>query len=231
MKKNTAYYLSLDYSVITYKEEYGGEKYIVAEIPELKGCSAHGKTVEEALKELTEAKKVWIESALKDGEEIPLPDKFEEYSGKLVLRIPPRLHKQAKELSIKEGISLNAWFRKAIEFKLSVKLSNEPKESIHEIELLKIREDIKQDIRQEMISIRKWINELIVERSEFPSVFITNEPNIKYPESQGISWSGWGYGITKALSGVPSDYCRQRKSQLSGLIKPLEQDQGLEDVG
>lgn len=53
------------------------DKIFVASVPELPGCMAHGKTKEEALKEIEVVKDMWIESALEDGEKIPEPSLFD----------------------------------------------------------------------------------------------------------------------------------------------------------
>lgn len=45
----------------------------IAEIPELSGCFAHGENEFEALKNINVAKKLWIDTALEFGEEIPTP--------------------------------------------------------------------------------------------------------------------------------------------------------------
>ncbi len=45
----------------------------IAVAPELKGCSAFGKTEEEALKEIKVAIELWLEVAKKEGREIPVP--------------------------------------------------------------------------------------------------------------------------------------------------------------
>lgn len=45
----------------------------IADIPDLKGCSASGDTPEEAVREVQVAKKLWLEVAEEDGEEIPEP--------------------------------------------------------------------------------------------------------------------------------------------------------------
>ena len=44
----------------------------IADIPDLRHCSASGPTAAEALAELQIAKDLWIESALEDG--IPIPE-------------------------------------------------------------------------------------------------------------------------------------------------------------
>ena len=60
-----------DYHInIFYSEE--GEGYI-ADIPDLKHCSAFGNTLEEALKEVIKAKEAWLESARANGKPIPKP--------------------------------------------------------------------------------------------------------------------------------------------------------------
>ncbi|MBN1873735.1 MAG: toxin-antitoxin system HicB family antitoxin, partial [Anaerolineae bacterium] len=43
---------------------------------------------------IEDAKRAWIESALEDGVDIPLPRKTADYSGKFVVRLPRSLHKQ-----------------------------------------------------------------------------------------------------------------------------------------
>lgn len=55
---------------IFYSEEDEG---YIATVPELLGCSAFGETEEEALKEVKVAIDLWLETAEKEGREIPLP--------------------------------------------------------------------------------------------------------------------------------------------------------------
>ena len=60
-----------DYHInILYSEEDGG---YIADIPDLKACSAFGKTPEEALKEVEIAKSAWLETARQAGKPIPPP--------------------------------------------------------------------------------------------------------------------------------------------------------------
>ncbi len=60
-----------DYHInIFYSEEDGG---YIADIPDLKICSAFGETPKEALKEVEKAKVVWLEVAQKSGKPIPQP--------------------------------------------------------------------------------------------------------------------------------------------------------------
>ena len=49
------------------------DKIFVAEIPELAGCIAHGKTQVDAVKNVNEAVELWLETAREFGDEIPEP--------------------------------------------------------------------------------------------------------------------------------------------------------------
>ncbi|WP_017295315.1 type II toxin-antitoxin system HicB family antitoxin [Geminocystis herdmanii] len=60
-----------DYHInIFYSEEDQG---YIADIPDLKFCSAYGDTPEEALQEVLIAKKAWLEVAKEKNKPIPLP--------------------------------------------------------------------------------------------------------------------------------------------------------------
>jgi len=60
-----------DYLInIFYSEEDEG---YIADIPDLKVCSAFGTTPEEALREVQLAKAAWLEAARAEGKPIPLP--------------------------------------------------------------------------------------------------------------------------------------------------------------
>ncbi len=49
------------------------DEVFVAEIPELPGCTAHGKTQNEALEETNRAIQLWIDTAKEFGDPIPEP--------------------------------------------------------------------------------------------------------------------------------------------------------------
>jgi len=49
------------------------DKAFIAEVPELPGCLAHGKTPETALKNAKEAIQLWIETAKEFGDPVPEP--------------------------------------------------------------------------------------------------------------------------------------------------------------
>ena len=64
------YYLSLKYPALLVAEPEGGS---TALHPDLRGCVAVGETPEEALANLEEARRLWLEVAHERGDEIPLP--------------------------------------------------------------------------------------------------------------------------------------------------------------
>lgn len=66
----------MEYSVFIQYDN--NDKIYIASIPELKGCMAHGKTKEEALRELEIACDLWIETAKEVGKEIPKPSLYKE---------------------------------------------------------------------------------------------------------------------------------------------------------
>jgi predicted RNase H-like HicB family nuclease len=60
-----------DYHInIFYSEEDGG---YIADIPDLDSCSAFGETAEQALVEVEQAKRAWLEAARQAGKPIPEP--------------------------------------------------------------------------------------------------------------------------------------------------------------
>lgn len=116
MKKDLAFYLNLEYPVTLTKEiDDEGKTYFVAEIPDLPGCGAHGKTLEEAYNNIEKARKLWIEVSLKKGHSIPEPASEDEFSGKFLLRIPPKLHMELTLEAKKENLSLNQYIKKNLE--------------------------------------------------------------------------------------------------------------------
>ncbi len=49
------------------------DKAYIADVPDLKYCSAHGKTPEKALREVLVAIEAWLETAKAHGKAIPKP--------------------------------------------------------------------------------------------------------------------------------------------------------------
>jgi antitoxin HicB len=96
IKPSLEYYLNLKYSVTLYPDvEQGG---YVAEIKDLPGCFTQGETLAETMTNINEA-----------GDNIPLPSTYDNYSGKLMLRMPKSLHRRLSETAEREGVSLNQY--------------------------------------------------------------------------------------------------------------------------
>lgn len=94
--------------IIKLSEEDGGG--YLALVPSLQGCMSDGETPQEALKNIEDAIKCWIETAKELGREVPAPNDYKldsEYSGKLTLRIPKYLHKQLSNRADTENCSIN----------------------------------------------------------------------------------------------------------------------------
>lgn len=128
MSKNLEYYMKLRYKIEInpISEEDGGG--FVACIPQL-GRWAYlgiGKTEIDAIKNLEEVKRELFQEYLKKGIEIPEPEIEEKtYSGRILLRIPPRLHMQLTKEARKEGTSLNQYIRSLLERKIDINILSE----------------------------------------------------------------------------------------------------------
>jgi antitoxin HicB len=99
-----AEYLKKPYGRLLVPEEEGGYR---AEIIEFPGCFAEGETAAEAAENLEDAAASWLEATIARGQTVPAPLDETEYSGKLVVRLPKSLHRQAAFAANREGVSLN----------------------------------------------------------------------------------------------------------------------------
>jgi antitoxin HicB len=79
----------------------------IAEVPDLPGCMADGKSEEEAVAAAREAITLWLEVAREDKREIPQPSNEPEASGKFLVRLPRSLHRHLQLMAKKEAASLN----------------------------------------------------------------------------------------------------------------------------
>ncbi len=61
----------LQYETIIYWDPT--DRIFVVEVPELPGCTAHGSTKVEAIRNAEDAAQLWLETALQDGQSIPEP--------------------------------------------------------------------------------------------------------------------------------------------------------------
>jgi predicted RNase H-like HicB family nuclease len=59
------------YEIIIYWDKQ--DHAYIAEVPELPGCLAHGKTYDDALRNAQEAIQLWIDTAKEFGDPVPEP--------------------------------------------------------------------------------------------------------------------------------------------------------------
>jgi predicted RNase H-like HicB family nuclease len=104
-------YVKKPYVRILIPDEDGGYS---AEILEFPGCFAEGDTAGEAMRALERAAGSWIQAALDQGQDIPEPYQNQGYGGKIALRLPRSLHRQAVRLAARDGVSLNQFLVAAI---------------------------------------------------------------------------------------------------------------------
>lgn len=79
----------------------------VAEVRELKGCIAQGRTPDELLANVRTAMEIWIEHMLERAKPIPRPYDEPEHSGRFLARVPPALHSALAEEAQRQDVSLN----------------------------------------------------------------------------------------------------------------------------
>lgn len=85
-----------------------------AEVLEFPGCFSEGDTPGQAMDNLNEAMEAWIEAALESGQSIPDPVATAGYSGRVLLRLPKSLHREAARRAEMDGVSLNQYLVAAI---------------------------------------------------------------------------------------------------------------------
>jgi len=118
VRKAPQEYLKEPYSrVFTLDHESGT---YTAEILEFPGCISQGCTVEEANHRLEKAAVGWIEAAIDLGQKIPHTGQKYGYSGKVALRLPKSVHRQAALAAERDGTSLNQFIVAAVAEKVGI---------------------------------------------------------------------------------------------------------------
>ena len=105
MERKLSRYLSMNYRYELIRDEDEGGYF--AHHPELNGCAAQGETAEEAIANLDAARKLWLDTRIKDDLPIPGPV-ADEPSGRFLLRMPPWLQAQLVKQATQQGVSLNS---------------------------------------------------------------------------------------------------------------------------
>jgi antitoxin HicB len=118
-KHDLAHYMAQPYTK-SLRPDADGD--IVARVVELPGCSAHGENEKEALRNLQEAQRLWLEDCIEAGDPVPEPEEAEPLpSGKWVQRVPRTLHQLLATTAKSEGVSLNQLVTSMLSEKLSLR--------------------------------------------------------------------------------------------------------------
>ena len=104
--KDLDYYMNLRYPFILEQDDDGS--YLI-QFPDLPGCMTCGDNIEQAIEMGGDAKKCWIESAIKDNDFIPEPKTTADYPDNFKLRLPRTLYKQLAESANSEGVSMDQY--------------------------------------------------------------------------------------------------------------------------
>ena len=100
-------YMKLPYTRLVQEMNDESGHYYYGRILELDGCQSTGDTLEELYEGLNEAMQGYIEVKLENNMPIPVPERVEDYSGKINVRLPKSLHQRLAIEASNEGVSLN----------------------------------------------------------------------------------------------------------------------------
>jgi antitoxin HicB len=133
--------LRLPYQRVLIPDDESGT--FTAMITEFPGCIAQGDSPSEAYKLLEETAESWLEGAMESGMPIPEPVTEQEYSGRIVLRMPRSTHRRAVNAALQDGVSLNTFLVNALAERLG-------QQSVRR-ELIAMREELLQAIQAPLI--------------------------------------------------------------------------------
>jgi RNA polymerase sigma-B factor len=117
---SVAQYLELPYTVAVQSERDGERAVWNATVEELPGCAAQGRTPDEAVESLRGAMESWIEAALAQRREVPVPGGASKqrasssHSGRFLVRMPGALHTELAQAAEREHLSLNRFMTKIL---------------------------------------------------------------------------------------------------------------------
>ena len=192
MMKDKEYYLGLNYPMLIEKIYDEGELLFTASIKELPGLIVYGESLEEIYDEIELAKADWIEANLEWGRKIKehLENSLEEYSGKITLRIPKTLHKEVKERSEIEGVSLNQTIVQLINDGLFKQTQNVVEQLAEQFE--QMTKKVSQTIAEKVSAPEQHIHQTIIVKNQSEKIQPYKEQNItnnRQQDNQRLSWS------------------------------------------
>jgi RNA polymerase sigma-B factor len=97
-----------------------------AQVEELPGCEAHGRTADEAARRIEGAMHDWIADALANRREVPKPRSASSHSGRLLLRMPQSLHAELARAAEREEVSLNQFITSSLASTIRWRRGDEP---------------------------------------------------------------------------------------------------------
>jgi RNA polymerase sigma-B factor len=119
--RTVAHYLELPYTVAVKSERDGEQSCWSATVAELPGCAAQGDSPDDAVDRLRPAMEAWLEAAMAEDREIPLPASeaakqrsSSSHSGRFLVRMPGALHAQLARAAEREQLSLNRFVTKVL---------------------------------------------------------------------------------------------------------------------
>ncbi len=108
--KPVDYYLTLPYTIELVPDNSDTDHPVwFASVRELRGCMTEADSYEEAVRQIRDAMRIWIEDAIESGDPVPVPSDEQEFSGKFSLRLPKSLHRDLVLQAEREGVSLNQY--------------------------------------------------------------------------------------------------------------------------
>lgn len=192
MMKDKEYYLGLNYPILIEKIYGEGELLFAASIKELPGLIVYGESLEEVYDEIELAKADWIEANLEWGREIKEPHKnsLEEYSGKVTLRLPKTLHRDIKERSEIEGVSLNQTIVQLINNGLVKQTQNVVEQLTNQIE--NMTKQFSQTIAEKVSAPEQHIHQTVIVKNQSEKIQPYKEQiftNDRLHDNKVFSWS------------------------------------------
>lgn len=100
-------YLALPYTIEVTRDEGDEITGWFARVVELPGCMTQADSFAELDEMIKDAMTAWIETAIEDGQPVPLPQTDETNIGRLSVQIPKSLHRELLALASQEGVNLN----------------------------------------------------------------------------------------------------------------------------
>jgi predicted HicB family RNase H-like nuclease len=221
--KNLEYYMSLNYpATVELYEEYGEIRFGL-QVPDLSGVWAEGKTIEEAYADLIDTKRLWFATCLEKGIDIPEPVSEKDYSGKFILRLNPKLHRDLREMAQRSKISLNQYIRILLEKQIS---NLDLLAEIGQLgQLISKQSQTIEKLRKEVSSFEQRINSL---EEKFSST-LDFEPKIYHTTTKGYprGVAVIGTHVTAGVVYAQSNLVNFVGGQVIGRIKEADGEENL----